>query len=55
MLAVYLDNASNVPVGALLADLLRLSVDRVLMRVPAFASRKTRMKSTSTTNIKKGR
>lgn len=31
MLAVYLDSASNVPVGALSADVLRLSVHDVLM------------------------
>lgn len=31
MLAVYLDSASNVPVGALSEDVLWLSVDNVLM------------------------
>lgn len=54
MLAVYLDSASNVPVGALSEDVLFLSVDNVLMGVVAFASRKTR-KSTSPANKKKGR
>lgn len=55
MLAVYLDSASNVPVGALSADVLAWSIDDVLMQVLLFASRKTRPKSPSKTNKKKGR
>lgn len=56
MLAVYLDNASNVPVGALSGVLWsEVSADDVLMWVLVFASRKTRMKSTSRTKKEKGR
>lgn len=45
MLAVYLDSASNVPVGDVLVGPLRRA-DDVLMRGLVCASRKTRMKST---------